>query len=148
MQNLTEQEQVEWKAKCDRQRRLARTSPCFHPGQALMECYKFSLGPFNFVLTLDRYLAPPQWSGSVSLFREISEDRVTDEQGWYIFDAPHIAMVDVHSWTHEEYSIARDLLGDVFGELIHDEHQRMVETKGRMTLQWTTLEREAGTLDS
>ena len=147
MTNLTSDEAAEWTRRCAKAREIARQAPCYHHGQALMDCYRFNLGPWNFTFTLSRFMTPPSWQGSVSLFKEISEERVTDVDGKYLFDAPNMAMVSVHSWDHEEYDIARDLLAEVFGPLIHDEHQRVVEMKGQMTLNWLTSEKEAGTLN-
>ena len=148
MQNLTSAEEADWHRRCARQREIARTAPCFHPGQTLMECYRFHLGPWNFVLIVSRFTNPPQWQGTVSLFKEIGEERVTDEGGKYIFDAPQVGMVSVHSWTKEDFDIARSLLSDVFGPLIHGEHQQAVEMKGQMTMMWATAEADAETLDS
>lgn len=148
MQNLNSQEQVDWQRRCARQRDLARTSPCFHPGQALMECYGFALGPWNCRLTLDRFFNPPSWHGTVSLFKEIGDEAVTDAEGRHIFDVPQDALLAVNSWTKEDLDIAKDVLGEMFGPLIHGEHQQVVVMKGIFALHWATSEKEAGTLDS
>ena len=118
MQNLSSQEETDWKRKCDHQRMIARDFPCFHGGQALMECYRFHLGPWNFTFTLDRFIKPATWHGSVSLFKEVGTEAVTDEQGRRLFEAPQDALMAVTSWNTEDMDIARQLLADVFGDLI------------------------------
>ena len=148
MQNLTTEEQTEWARKCGKAREIARQAPCYHPGQALMECYSFNIGPWNCRLTVDRFATPSSWHGTVSLFKEIGTEPVMDEQGRRLFEIPQDALLAVRSWNNEEKDIAKDVLGAMFGPLIHGERQRVVVSEGVFALHWQTAEREAGTLDS
>lgn len=147
MENLNPTEQAEFERICARHRAIALDAPCYDARMALMDCYKFFLGPWNITLTLDKFISPPCWCGAISLFKDISEDRVTDAQGRYMFDAPHIVMVQVKSWTHEERDIAKDILAKVFGPLI-GEHTRVGIRKGQMTLQWIVATSDIGGLHS
>src|SRR6185437_13739219 len=90
----------------------------------------------NVVFTQDRFIKPPVWHGTISLFKEIGDEAVKDEQGHYLFDAPQDAMVAVRSWDHDEYEIARDVLGKVFGELIPRQDTKVTELTGVFALHW------------
>lgn len=117
---------------------MARTAPCYDPRQALMECYKLHLGPWNFTFTLDAFLKPPMWHGTVSLFKQIGHETVRDEGGRQIFEAPQEALMAVSSWDREEYDAARELLGGLFGELIANPHTQVVVNKAIFGLHWLT----------
>lgn len=113
-----------------------------------MECYGFQLGPWNMRLTLDRFITPPSWHGSISYMMEVGSHQVTDAEGRVLFDAPDEGMMRAEQWDKDIYDNARDLLGDLFGSLIHGEHQQVMESRIGFALHWVTTEREAGTLDS
>jgi len=135
MQNLNDQEILAWKLRCLKQREAARNAPCFHPAHALLEQFGFQLGPWNCRFTLDRFVKPASWHGTVSLFKEIGTEPVMDAEGRYLFDTPQDALLAVHAWDVEEMDIARDLLGDIFGELIGRDTIVRVN-KGIFALHW------------
>jgi hypothetical protein len=147
-QNTTSAEYEEFKRRCERQREVARTAPCYHPGMAVMDCYEFALGPWTMRLTLDRFITPSTWHGSISYMQEIGSHQVRDEQGHVLFDAPEEGMMRAEQWDNDIYQNARDLMGDLFGPLIRGEHQQVMEARLGFCLHWMTSEREAGTLDS
>lgn len=147
-QNTTPAEYETFKRVCAHARKVAKESPCYHVGMALMPCYGFKLGPWNLRLTLDRFCAPSAWHGSVTYMQEIDTRRVTDAQGHYLFDVPEEGMTRAEQWDNDVYQTARDLLGDLFGELIHGEHQQIRESRVGFGLHWQSNESECGTLDS
>lgn len=147
-QNATSAEYEDFKRRCARHREVAKASPCLHAGMALMECYQLELGPWTMRLTLDRFIAPSCWHGSISYMQEIGSHEVRDEQGHVLFDAPEEGMMRAEQWDNDVYQNARDLMGDLFGPLIHGEHQRVVESRLGFAMHWFTTEREAQTLDS
>lgn len=135
MTNLEPAEQAEFERRCARQRERAREFPCWHIGQSLQEAYKFHLGPWNFVLTLDRYIKPVAWHGTVSLLEDLGEERITDEQGRYLFDAPRVGMQEAKKWDNETYQNARDLLGLVFGPIIRTD-TKIFENRLGFAMHW------------
>ena len=125
-------------------RSVARCNPCYDPEMVSLADFYHKIGPWNLHLVLETYIKPSQWHGSISYFKEVAHETVYDrETGKPIFEAPKDAMLEVKDWTPEELDIARDLLAGMFGPLIHDAQQRVVEHKGAMALHWTTLEVDA-----
>lgn len=142
-QNLNSEEQAKWKETCKRQRDIARCNPCTCVAMVSCEDFDCEVGPWHLRLTLDAYLNPPQWHGSISLMKEIGDELVYDEKGVPLFEVPKDAMIAVNDWTPEEYDNARDLMGALFGPLINSSDQRVVEARVSMTLQWFTSNKDA-----
>jgi hypothetical protein len=138
-QNTTPAEYADFKRRCERQREVARSAPCHHAGMALMSCYGFDLGPWNFRFTYDRFVTPPMWHGSVSYMMQVGEHEVRDEQGRVLFNAPEEGMMRAEQWSNETYTEARDLLADVFGELISGEKQQVMESRIGFAMHWLTM---------
>jgi hypothetical protein len=147
-QNTNSAEYEEFKRRCERQRQVAKTAPCYHPGMAVMDCYEFALGPWTMRLTLDRFVTPSTWHGSISYLQEVGSHEVRDEQGHVLFDAPEEGMMRAEQWPHEIYDEAHNLLGDLFGPLIAKQDTRVVEARLGFCLHFMVSERDAGTLDS
>jgi hypothetical protein len=144
-QNLSLEEIAKWKETCKRQRDIARTNPCYDPRMVLLEDFSVRLGPWMLRLTLDTYLKPPMWHGTVALMKQLGDETVYGPDGMPIFEVPQEGIVAVESWTREDYSEARDLLGDLFGSLINHVDQRVIEgyVPSGMSLQWLTSNKDA-----
>lgn len=129
MFSLTPEQATEWKATCRKQRDIARCNPSTCPEMSSCMDYDCTCGPYNLRIVLERYMVPSSWHGSISYMPDIGEQTVYDKvTGLPIFDVPKQGMIKVKEWKKEEYDTARDLLGELFGPLIHDEHQQVVET--------------------
>ena len=144
-QNLNAKEIAEWKETCKRQRDIARCNPAYDVRMALIDDYGVRLGPWALRLHLATYMKPPMWNASISLMKVIAEDVVYDNNGQPIFEVPKEGILCVDDWTQEDYSEARDLLGDLMGPLLHSHDQRVIEgaVKGDMVLTWLTAQKDA-----
>jgi hypothetical protein len=145
MQNLNEEERARWKETCRIQRDIARRHPAYDPRMLSLADYHCQLGPWHLVLTHDTFLTPSQWHGSVSFMKDIGDETVYGKDGQPIFEVPQQGMLAVTSWAREEYDTARDLLGQLFGPLIHHQDQRVIESHGKdaMVLNWFTAAKDA-----
>lgn len=144
-QNLDTAELAKWKETCKRQRDIARRNPAYDPRMLLLQDYCMRLGPWSLQLTLDTYLKPPMWHGSISLIKQIGDELVYGTDGVPIFEVPKEGILAVDDWTQEDYSEARDLLGDLFGPLINHADQKVIEGRnpGGAVLQWLTSNKDA-----
>lgn len=144
-QNLNTAEIAEWKETCKRQRDIARCNPCTDPRMVPLDDFGVRLGPWALRLTLDAFLKPPMWHGSVSLFKKIGDETVYGPDGVPIFEVPQEGLLAVESWSREDYDEARELLGNLFGSLINHADQRVIEgyTPNGMVLNWMTSNKDA-----
>jgi hypothetical protein len=143
VQNLTELENARWKLECRKLRQIARTNPCYHVAMASCEDFETALGPWHLRLFLLTANLPAVWIGSVSYMKEIGDEVVYDKDtGLPIFNAPQDALIAAHEWTHEEKDIARSLLADLFGPLIHDKHQPVTEETMVFSLNWVVNDKD------
>ena len=144
MQNLNPSEIEEWKARCRKQREIARANPCTEPVMCTCLDFEATLGPWNPRLVIKAWVKPPIWDGSISYFKHIGDETIYDKNtGLPIFEAPQDALLCVKDWSPEELDIARGLLGDLFGPLIHHRDQQVVENKGLFCLTWMVTVKSA-----
>lgn len=144
MQNLNSTEIAEWKSRCAIQRSIARANPCTEAVVATCSDFETKLGPWNLRLFLATWRQPHVWVGSISYFKQIGDETVYDKAtGLPIFEVPQDALMCVKDWTHEEKDIAKSLLADLFGPLIHDKAQPVMEAMGMFGLNWVTKEADA-----
>jgi hypothetical protein len=144
-QNLNREEIAKWKETCKRQRDIARCNPCTEIPMTILDDFGVRLGPWSLRLFLAAYMKPPMWQGSVCLIKTIGDELVYGADGVPIFEVPKEGIVCVDDWTQEDYSEARDLLGDLFGPLINHPDQKVMEgsVKGGMALTWLTSNKDA-----
>ncbi len=144
-QNLNAKEIAEWKETCKRQRDIARRNPAYDPRMVLLEDFSVRLGPWALRLTLDAFMKPPMWHASISLIKQIGDELVYGADGVPIFEVPKEGVLAIDDWTQEDYSEARDLLGDLMGALINHPDQRVIEgyVPGGMAMNWMTSNKDA-----
>jgi hypothetical protein len=144
VQNLNDIEIARWKLECRKLRQIACSNPCYHVAMASCEDFETALGPWHFRLFMLTAMEPHVWIGSVSYMKEIGDETVYDkETGVPIFNAPKDALIVAGEWTHEEKDIARSLLADLFGPLIHDKHQPVKEETMVFSMNWIVNDKDA-----
>ena len=144
-QNLSNEEISKWKSRCKMQRDIARCHPCYDPRMCLLDDYSVRLGPWSFKLTLNTFMKPPMWCASVSLIKQLGDELVYGADGVPIFEVPKEGALAIKEWSQEDYSEARDLLGDLMGSLINHPEQRVIEGRmpDGMVLSWMTSNKDA-----
>ena len=91
--------------------------------------YRFRWGKHYVTIWYETHLSVPRWHATVTILEEINELE---------FGAQQEALLAVESWTPEQHSQAKDLLGACLGpEIVRDSQQIQVH-RGLWSLHWLT----------
>jgi hypothetical protein len=136
MQNFLDQaDYALWKRRCTRQRYIAARNPCYDEGMVTCVDFEIACGPWNLRLVLETFVNPPIWHANISYFKQIGNETIYDKAtGLPVFEAPQDALLCVKEWTGEELDVARSLLADLFGPLLIDKDQPVLERQGFFAL--------------
>ena len=123
-----------FKKKCVDQRRIAEQWPAYDRNMALVDEYRWRLGPWALSFMLEVW-AEPVWHGSAAILETIGYTTVDPK--WRT-EIPQDALLSINSWVPEHFEQARFILAEIFGPILKpgDQHQPALETKGVMALHW------------
>lgn len=111
----------------------ARLHPCLIPIDGVDPGLSRMIGEdLRVSLALELHHKKPLWHGSVCGLYEIARG------GDNVFGMPERAILNVEQWTHEQRSIAEEILGYCMADMILDKHQRVAKQDGMFSLHWLT----------
>lgn len=91
--------------------------------------YRFRWGKYYVTIWYETFRRTPRWHATVTILEEINELE---------FGAQQEALLAIESWTKEQESEAKDILGIALGpEIVRDSQQIQVH-KGLWSLHWLT----------
>lgn len=133
-----------WKRTCKEARGLARRYQCYQPDLIRHPIFRGKVGPYSICFTCNTWETPATYVGSIAVLEQI---------GWQTgklwgmpagVEIPQDAMLAVESWSKEHFDAARELLSDLFGDILkpNDDSQRAIENRGLMALSWTVEARD------